>query len=303
MIDVPDEARRLCRETPLTFAVPLGAWLKLESLQATGSFKLRGAAVKLARLSPDERARGVVAASAGNHGLGVALAARRMGLHATVVVPQLAARLKVEGIERLGAEVLRVGTSYDHAERFARKIADEQARVFVSPFDDEDVVAGNGAWLGRELRAQRPSLRRVIVPVGGGGLSGGLGRELGADVEVLGVQPRVNCAMHDSLRDGRAHVSYAGGATLCDGLEGAVAERTYDLARSYVRRIVLVEEEQVLRAMAFAYRALGLVVEPSAAVGIAAAQAGLVPVDDETAIIISGSNVDPEILDRALAAA
>jgi threonine dehydratase len=300
--ELPEEARRLCRQTPLVFATPLGCWLKLESLQATGSFKLRGAAVKLARLSAEERARGVVAASAGNHGLGVALAARRMGLHATVVVPQLAARSKVEGIERLGAEVVRVGAGYDAAERFARKIADEQGRVFVSPFDDDDVLEGNGAWLGRELREQRPSLERVIVPVGGGGLIGGLGRELSAGVEVLGVQPRVNCAMHDSLRDGRAHVTYGGGATLCDGLEGAVADRTYQLARAYVRRIVLVEEEQVLHAMAFAYRALGLVVEPSAAVGLAAARAGLVPTDGETAIVITGSNVDPEILDRALTA-
>ncbi|HZS40885.1 MAG TPA: pyridoxal-phosphate dependent enzyme, partial [Polyangia bacterium] len=233
---------------------------------------------------------------------GVALAARRMGLHATVVVPQLAVRAKVDGIERLGAEVLRVGAGYDAAERFARKIADEQGRVFVSPFDDDDVVDGNGGWLGRELREQRPSLARVIVPVGGGGLSGGLGRELGAGVEVIGVQPRVNCAMHDSLRDGRAHVTYGGGATLCDGLEGAVADRTYELARSYVRQIALVDEEQVLQAVAFAYRVLGLVVEPSAAVGIAAVRAGVAPADAETAILITGSNVDPEILDRALAA-
>jgi len=302
MRGIPDEARALCRRTPLVFAAPLGGWLKLESLQATGSFKLRGAAVKLARLGAEERARGVVAASAGNHGLGVALAARRMGLHATVVVPQLAVRAKVEGIERLGAEVLRTGASYDAAERFARKIAEEQGRVFVSPFDDDDVVDGNGGWLGRELREQRPTLARVIVPVGGGGLSGGLGRELGAGVEVVGVEPRANCAMHDSLRDGRPHLVYAGGGTLCDGLEGAIADRTYQLARSYVRQIALVDEEQVLRAVAFAYRVLGLVVEPSASVGIAAVRAGVVPADGETAIIVTGSNVDPEILDRALAA-
>jgi threonine dehydratase len=297
---IPDEARALARVTPLVRGA--GAWLKLESLQATGSFKLRGAAVKLARLGAAVRARGVVAASAGNHGLGMALAARRFGVPLTVVVPESAARVKVDGIARLGADVVRAGAGYVEAEVRAQALAVERGVPFVSPFDDDDVIEGNGAWLGEELYAQR-AVARVIVPVGGGGLIAGLARALQPrGVEVIGVQPRANCAMHDSFVGGAALTAYAGGATVCDGLEGAVAARTYEIARAYVRRVVLVDEDEVLAAMAYAYRELGLIVEPSAAVGIAAVRGGHAPADDATAIVVTGANVDAELLDRALAA-
>jgi threonine dehydratase len=295
---IPEAARRLCRRTPLIFAPPLGCWLKLESLQATGSFKLRGAAVKLARL--DKGAR-VVAASAGNHGLGVALAARALNLSATVVVPHSSARVKRAGMTALGAEVILEGHEYDDAERFARTLAAQRGDVFVSPFDDEDVIDGNGRWLADELREDRAQLTRVIVPLGGGGLIGGLAEVLAPlGVQVIGVQPRANCAMQESFAAGRAQTTYVGGATVCEGLAGAVSERTYALARAHVDELALVDEEEVLGAMAFAYRALGLVVEPSAAVGLAAVRAQRVAVDENSVVVVTGSNVDPEVLDRAL---
>jgi threonine dehydratase len=279
-------------------AAPLGCWLKLESLQATGSFKLRGAAVKLARLG----ATRVVAASAGNHGLGVALAARALDVAATVVVPETSARIKRAGIAALGAEVIVEGEEYDDAELFGRTLARERGDAFVSPFDDDDVIDGNGRWLGDELFQDRPTLKRVVVPIGGGGLIGGLAEVLAPrGVAVVGVQPRANCAMHESLAAGRAQAKYLGGATLCEGLAGAVSERTFTLARAHVKEIALVDDEEVLDAMAFAYRALGLVVEPSAAVGIAAMRAGRVPSGDDTVVVVTGSNVDPELLERALA--
>jgi threonine dehydratase len=299
MIGIPDEAQRVCRHTPLIFVPPLGAWLKLESLQATGSFKLRGAAVKLARLGAH---RAVVAASAGNHGLGVALAAQRMAIAATVIVSAGAARVKREGIARLGAEVRRSDGDYQQAEREARALADERGHVFISPFDDDDVIDGNGRWLAAELRADRPSLRRVIVPVGGGGLAGGLAEALVPSVRVIGVQPELNCAMRESLAGGHALTRYDGGATMCEGLEGPVAERTYALCARFLEEIVTVSEAETLTAIAFAYRALGIVVEPSAAVAIAAARAGRVSVDAETAIVITGGNIDDEVLARALSA-
>lgn len=299
MSAIPDAARRLCRRTPLVFAAPLGCWLKLESLQATGSFKLRGAAVKLARLPASvER---VVAASAGNHGLGVALAARALGKTATVVVPRAAAQVKQTGIAALGADVIVEGEEYDEAERFARVLAKERGDVFISPFDDDDVIDGNGRWLGRELYEEGPALARVVAPVGGGGLVGGLGAELAPrGVRVEGVQPAVNCAMQESLTVGRAQTRYVGGATMCEGLAGAVSQRTYELGRAHVAAIHLVDEHAVLAAIAYAYRSLGLVIEASAAVVIAAARAALFPVDERTALIITGGNIDREMLDRAL---
>ncbi len=298
-MNIPEAARRLCRRTPLVFAQPLGCWLKLESLQATGSFKLRGAAVKLARLPSGGR---VVAASAGNHGLGVALAARALGLSATVVVPSSSARIKRAGMAALGAEVIVEGHEYDDAELFGRTLASERGDAFLSPFDDEDVIDGNGRWLGDELFEDRPQLKRVVAPVGGGGLMGGLAQVLAPrGVKMFGAQPRANCAMYESFAAGRAQTTYLGGATICEGLSGAVSERTYSLAHAHVAEIALVDDEEVLDAMAFAYRALGLIVEPSAAVGIAAVRAGRVKAGDDLAIVITGSNVDPEVLDHALA--
>lgn len=288
------------RKTPLVFAPPLNCWLKLESLQATGSFKVRGAALKLSRMTSEERARGVVTASAGNHGQGVALAAQRLGIPAAVVVPEICPQVKRDGMARFGAEVIVDGATYDQAHERALALAQARYVPYVSAYDDDDVIAGNGGWLGRELREQHAKLSRLIVPVGGGGMVAGLLRTLD-DVEIVGVQPRVNCAMHESLVKGRALVDYRGGETLCEGLEGATAERTFNVARAHGLSIALVDEEETLAAIGFAWRALGLVVEPSAAVGIAAARAGRVPTDEDTVIVVSGGNIEPALLDKAIA--
>jgi len=299
MIGIPEAAKWLARVTPLVEAPALGARLKLESLQRTGSFKLRGAAVALASLDGAERARGVVTASAGNHGLGIACAARALGVRARVLVPSTSPQVKRDAIASFGASLEVVGANWEEAERAARAEAERTGAVFVSPFDDERVIDGNGRWLAEELRAQAPEVDTVLVPVGGGGLCGGLAQALDG-VRVIGVQPRANCAMHDSLALGRALTSYQGGKTACEGLEGPVAERTFRLARA-LAGIVLVEEEAILAAVAFAYRRLGLLVEPSAAVGLAALQQGLVPPSPRTCVVITGGNVEPELLDEALA--
>lgn len=302
MSGIPDQARALCRRTPLLFSPPLGCWLKLESLQVTGSFKPRGASVKLARLSPSARARGVIASSAGNHGLGVALAARALGVRAKVFVPRTAAEVKRRGIADLGAEVVLHGERYVEAEQRARQQAEAEGAVFVSPFDDEDIIEGS-SWLGAELLEQQATLERVLVPVGGGGLIAGVARALAPrSIEVVGVQPRLNCAMYESFRLGQAQTAYVGGVTQCEALEGACAESTFEIARSHGCKVVLVDEDEVLAAMAFAYRTLGLIVEASAAVVLAAARAGRVAGGAATALVVTGSNVDPAALDHALAA-
>jgi threonine dehydratase len=287
------------RKTPLTFAPPLNCWLKLESLQATGSFKLRGAATKMARLPPEQRGRGVVTASAGNHGQGIGLAARRLGVPATVVIPELCPPVKRDAIARWGVELIVHGANYHAADLYAQALAKGRGVPYVSPFDDDDVIAGNGEWLGRELRDQHAHLSRVVAPIGGGGLISGLLRAL-PDVEVVGVQPRVNCGMHESLAQGRALVDYDGAPTLCEGLEGGVCERTFEIVRARQVHIALVDEDAILEAIGFAYRALGQVMEPSAAVVIAAARTGAVPTDEDTVLVISGGNIEPALLERAI---
>jgi threonine dehydratase len=308
---IGERVRRLTRVTPLVPAPALGrrcaadVWLKLESLQRTGSFKLRGAAARLAALALEDRVprRRVIAASAGNHGLGVAFAARAFDLQATVLVSSQTPEVKRAGIAALGAAVEVAGPTYDQAETEARRrAAADPDLVFVSAFDDDHVIAGNGGLLAREILAQLPDVQAVVTPVGGGGLAGGLGVEMvPRGIKLLGASPEVNCAMRRSLDEGRAHTSYDGGPTLAEGLEGAVSERTFAMARDYFPDVALVSEVAIRQAVVYAYRTLGILCEASSAPGIATL------LDDasairgrRTVIIISGGNIEPDLLDRLL---
>ena len=308
---VAERVRKLLRVTPLVPAPALGrrtganVWLKLESLQRTGSFKLRGAAARLCAMSLAGQTRAITA-SAGNHGLGVALAAQAFGLEATVLVSAQTPEVKRAGIAALGATVEVVGASYDEAEAEARRrAAADPALVFVSAFDDDHVIAGNGGLLARELLAQLPDVDTVIAPVGGGGLCGGLGVELvPRGIRLFGVEPEANCAMKRSLEDGRAYTRYEGGPTLAEGLEGAVSERTYAMAKDYFPDIALVSEVAIRRAIVYAYRTLGLVVEASAAVALAALLEEAVPVPGRrVVVVVTGSNIEASLLDQLLAGA
>ncbi|HVZ71517.1 MAG TPA: pyridoxal-phosphate dependent enzyme [Polyangia bacterium] len=311
---VGERVRRLTRVTPLVPAPALGrrtgadVWLKLECLQRTGSFKLRGAAARLAAIALDAQAAGarpkrVVAASAGNHGLGVALAAQAFGLDATVLVSAQTPELKRAGIAALGAKVEVGGATYDEAEAAARARVDDDT-VFVSAFDDDHVIAGNGGLLAREILAQLPDVQSLVVPVGGGGLAGGLGVEVvPRGLTILGASPETNCAMRRSLDEGRAYTSYPdGGATLAEGLEGAVSERTFRMAKDYFPEVALVSEVAIRQAIVYAYRTLGVVCEPSAAVAIAALLEDAAPVRGRrTVVVVSGGNIEPALLDQLLA--
>ena len=313
---VGERVRRLTRVTPLVPAPALGrrtgadVWLKLENLQRTGSFKLRGAAARLAALAIEAGADGkpkrVVAASAGNHGLGVALAAQTYGIDATVLVSAQTPEVKRAGIAALGAKVEVAGATYDEAEAVARRRAAEADDVvFVSAFDDDHVIAGNGGLLAREILAQLPDVQAIVVPVGGGGLAGGIGVEVvPRGIKLLGASPEVNCAMRRSLDEGRAYTTYEGGPTLAEGLEGAVSERTFQMARDYFPEIALVSEVAIRQAIVYAYRSLGVICEASAAPALAALLDDASPIRGRrTVVVVSGGNIEPALLDQLLTGA
>jgi threonine dehydratase len=309
---VAERVRRLARVTPLVPAPGLGrrtgadVWLKLENLQRTGSFKLRGAAARLAALAieaagaPPKR---VVAASAGNHGLGLAFAARAFGIDVTILVSAQTPEVKRAGIAAFGAKVEVAGATYDEAEAVARaRAAADPDLVFVSAFDDDHVIAGNGGLLAREILAQLPDVQTIVVPVGGGGLAGGIGVEVvPRGIKILGVSPEANCAMRRSLEEGRAFTSYQGGPTLAEGLEGAVSERTFAMARDYFPDIALCSEVAIRQAIVYAYRSLGILCEASAAPALATLLEDASPVRGRrTVVVISGGNIEPDLLDQLL---
>jgi len=313
---VGERVRRLTRVTPLVPAAALGrrtgadVWLKLENLQRTGSFKVRGAAARLAALALDtstgDAPKRVIAASAGNHGLGVAFAAQAFGVQATVLVSAQTPEIKRAGIAALGTAVEVAGATYDEAEAEARRRAEaDPGLVFVSAFDDDHVIAGNGGLLAREILAQLPDVQSIVVPVGGGGLAGGIGVEVvPRGIQILGVSPEANCAMRRSLDEGRAYTSYTGAPTLAEGLEGAVSERTFAMARDYFPDIALVSELSIRRAIIYSYRTLGIFCEASAAPALAALLDDASAVRGRrTVVVISGGNIEPDLLDQLLSGA
>src|SRR5436189_295182 len=226
-------------------------FVKLENLQMTGSFKDRGAATRLLQLNPAERARGVVAASAGNHGLAVAFHASRLGTPAVIVMPEWAPLIKVTSSRRNGAEVILHGANYDEAYGRAREVQAERGLTFVHPFDDERVIAGQGT-LGLELLAQRPDMDAVLVPVGGGGLVGGVGLAIKShrpEVRVIGVQAETLPAMKRAL-DARERVTLPPASTIADGIAvRQVGELTLALAQRHVDQIVTVSGEELANAL------------------------------------------------------
>ncbi len=308
---IADRVRKLIRVTPLVPAPALGrrigadVWLKLESLQRTGSFKLRGATARLAALSLAGQTR-AIAASAGNHGLGMAYAGRHFGIDVSILVSAQTPEGKRVGIQALGAHVEVFGATYDEACAEARRrAAADPGLIFVSAFDDDHVIAGNGGLLAREILAQLPGVETIVVPVGGGGLAAGLGVEVvPRGIRLLGVSPESNCAMHRSLQDDRAYTDYAGGPTLAEGLEGAVSLRTFAMAKDYFPDVVTVSEIAIRQAIVYAYRTLGIVCEASAAVAIAALLENAAPLSGRrVVVVVSGGNIEGQLMDQLLVGA
>jgi threonine dehydratase len=276
--------------------------LKCENLQRTGSFKLRGAYVRLARLSPAERARGVVAASAGNHGQGVALAAQMLGIPATVFMPTNASLPKVVATTGYGAAVELVGESVDDAIAAARSHAESTGAVLVHPFDHPDVVAGQGT-IGLEILEQVPQVRTIVVPAGGGGLLAGIAlavSEHRPDVEVVGVQSLAMPSLTTSLAAQRP-VDVGVAQTIADGIAvsrpGAVP---FEVIQARVPRVVTVSEALLAQGLLHCLERYKVLVEPAGAAGVSALLDAPATFAGPVVVVLSGGNVDPLLLDRIL---
>ena len=298
-------------ETPLLSSHLLGKSvdadiaLKLENLQVTGSFKVRGAANKILALSDEERARGLVACSSGNHGRAVAYVSEQLGVSATICVPEWVDRTKLEAMQRHGAETILHGSTYDEAEERSLQIQKERELSYVSPFDDPDIIAGQGT-IGLELREQWPGLDAVVVPVSGGGLIAGIGLALKMSdptVRVVGVSAENARTMVESLAAGRP-ITFPEEKTIANALAGGIGfenHHTFDLVRELVDEHVLVTEEELRRAMSFSATELNIVVEGGGAAGIAALLSGkYAPAGAHVAVVVSGGNVDPQILTQVI---
>ncbi|HEX7049252.1 MAG TPA: pyridoxal-phosphate dependent enzyme [Longimicrobiales bacterium] len=272
--------------------------LKLECWQRTRSFKVRGAFNAILPLGEEARGHGLVAASAGNHGQAVALAARVVGAHAVIFVPATAPATKRARIRAYGAELRTVEGTYDDAAAVAEAYARETGACFIHPFADPAVIAGQGT-VGIEIAEDLPAVREVLVPVGGGGLIAGIGTVLramaGAGVRIIGVQSEQTASMHDSFEAGRA-VDAVFGPTLADGLAGGVEPESYERARAVTDEIVLVDEAAIAAAIRELYRRDGVVAEGAGAVTAAAVADGRLALRGPAVLVISGGNIDADRL-------
>jgi threonine dehydratase len=293
----------LIESQQLTDCLGAPVYLKLENVQRTGAFKIRGAANKLQTLSDEERQRGVITVSSGNHGRAVAYVARALGVEAVVCMSTRVPTNKVDGIRRLGAEVVLHGGSYDEAEEYAEQLQATRGLTMVSPFDDPDIIAGQGT-IGLELLEDLPGIDTVIVPLSGGGLLSGIALALkSADdaIRTIGVSMERAPVMFHSLRVGRP-IEMEEEETLADALAGGIGLRnryTFDMIREYVDETLLVTEEEIAAAMAFALQEHRLVVEGGGAVALAVALHDRVAgATGNTVVVISGGNVEiPLLLD------
>ena len=278
-------------------------YFKTENLQVTGSFKLRGAYFKISKLTDEEKAAGIVACSAGNHAQGVALAARRMGIKATICMPDGAPISKVQATKSYGAEVALVKGAYDDAYQYACRLQEEEHATFIHPFDDPDVIAGQGT-IGLEILDQLKDVDAIVVPVGGGGLISGVAfaaKSLKPDIKIYGVQAKEAASMADSLKyDEQVTLNTVN--TFADGI--AVkhpGDLSFDLIKKYVDDVVTVTEDEIAVAILALIEKQKLIAEGAGAVSLAAVMADKIPVEGKNVVcLVSGGNIDVNILSRVI---
>lgn len=282
-------------------------FLKLENDQLTRSFKPRGVINKLLSLSDEERAMGVITASAGNHGQAVAYGAQKLGFKAKIVVPSNAPKVKVEGIEQYGAELILYGETYSEAEKKAKELAAQEGRLYISSYNDERIMAGHGT-VGLEILEQCPSVDVIVVPVGGGGLIGGIAiavKSRKPAVQIIGVQSEASPVMFESLKAGKIvpphrHERY----TIAEGLVGALEKgsATFTIAQKYVDEVTLVREESIRQAVYLLWKNDKQVVEGSGAASVALLLENQYSFKGKTvAFVISGGNIDNYLLEGIIA--
>ena len=288
------------RRTP-TIEAATGLFLKCESLQPGGAFKIRGASNMLARLGDRERAAGVITYSSGNHGQAVAIAAARLGVHAEIVMPETAPRVKVEGVERAGATVIFAGTTLFDRRSRAEAEAAAHGLTIVPPFDHPWIIEGQGT-AGLEIVEQQPDVETVYVPIGGGGLIAGVAtavKGLKPTARVIGVEPAGAAKMTAALAAG-SPVSLPSTSSIADGLLALRAgDLTFAHVRQFVDEVVTVDDDAIAAAVKWLFREARLVVEPSGAASVAAALAREHP--GRAVALVSGGNVDPAAFARYIA--
>lgn len=295
------------RETALIQAPKINpdvnVWLKTENLQLTGSFKLRGSGYMISQLTEEEKANGVVACSAGNHAQGVALAAKKYGIKAVICLPDLAPMSKVEATKSYGAEVVMVKGVYDDAYRHALELRDTKGYTFVHPFDDLNVIAGQGT-IGLEILNEMSDVDAVVVPIGGGGLISGIAfviKHLAPHIKVYGVQANGASSMFDSVREKKI-TTLSSVSTIADGIAvKCPGQNTFDLCSKYVDGIVTVTEDEISSAILGLIEQQKMIAEGAGAVAVAAVMHNKLPVKGKkTVCLVSGGNIDVTILSRVI---
>ena len=276
--------------------------LKLECFQVTGSFKLRGAMAKLSRLTEDEKARGVLTVSAGNHGLGLAHCAEALSINATIVVPRSASRAKVEAIRRYPVTLVERGANYDEAEAAAREMERETGATFVSPYNDAEVIAGQGT-VALEILEDAPSVSAIVVPVGGGGLLAGVSVAVKANyphIEIYGAEPQASPTMSEALRAGRV-IEIKEEETIADGLAGNIepGSITFPLIEHLVDGMILVSEDSIRDAIKRVAREDHVMIEGAAAVSIAALSDARLK-GQRVAAIVTGRNISLDLFAKTV---
>ena len=299
--------KNVIRKTDVIYAPKLKAgaqlYLKTENLQITGSFKVRGSYYKMSTLTEEEKARGVIACSAGNHAQGVALSAQKNGIKAVICLPDGAPISKVEATKSYGAEVCLVEGVYDDAYKKALELRDEKGYTFIHPFNDEDVIAGQGT-IALEVAEQIPDLDAIIVPIGGGGLISGVAytmKMLNPKIKVYGVQAAGAPSMLNSVRDSQIE-ELSSVSTIADGIAvKKPGDLTYELCKKYVDEIVTVTDDEISAAILALMEQHKLVTEGAGAVAVAAAMFGKVDIENKkTVCVLSGGNIDVTILSRVI---
>ncbi len=295
------------RETALVASPKINpecsVYLKTENLQVTGSFKVRGAGYMISQLSEEEKQRGVIACSAGNHAQGVALASSKYGIKSVICLPDGAPISKVEATKSYGAEVVMVPGVYDDAYNHALKLRDEMGYTFVHPFDDDNVIAGQGT-VGLEILNEMKDVDAVVVPIGGGGLISGIAyviKHLAPNVKVYGVQSGGAPSMYNSIKDKKIE-RLASVSTIADGIAvKQPGENTFDLVSKYVDEIVTVSEDEISSAILALIEQHKMIAEGAGAVSVAAVMFNKLPVKGKKVVcVVSGGNIDVTILSRVI---
>jgi len=280
-------------------------FLKLENLQITNAFKIRGAMNKLINIKENQRE--IITASSGNHGQAVARASKELGLIAKIIIPEGTPEKKKQLIQKYGAEYIIYGKSVDQSEAYGRMIAEKENKLYISPYNDPDIIAGQGT-IGLELTEQCPDLQYVLVPVGGGGLVSGVAmaiKERYPKIQVVGVQAENDSAIYHSIEAGKILTTdeYPCTSTIAEGLAGGIEQDsiTFSLIQKYVDKILLVKEDSIKKAISLLWKKESLISEGAGAVGIAAViENPKLFLKKKTGIIISGGNIDRELFDKLI---